>query len=155
MVNLRTEAEVLAIGVETGMNGVEEVIAWADARLMATDELPSELIDISMASKAHPLDIVHALRLIPGAVDVATASRCLIARMGAEFAAGRVTASHLVRGLYQMFLSNQLPDDDSAEDMSRLDDAFDFARQGYCRQEEAELALNDFLRRHRAAPGDD
>jgi len=45
---------VLAIGVETGMNGVEEVIAWADARLMATDEFPSELTDISMASYSGP-----------------------------------------------------------------------------------------------------
>lgn len=153
--NLRTEAEILAIGIEAGIVAVDEAIAWADAKLASSADFPCELVDVSMSSRAHPIDIVHALRLIPGHACVSTASRIVITRMNAELEAGRARPADVAHGLFQMFLRDHLPDAEAAMDMGRLDDAFGLAQLGYSTQESAEEELRDFLWGYRDKPADE
>ena len=89
--NLRQEAEELAIALELGFASVAEVVEWADAKIVALDQPPYEVIEVSSSGRLPAPDVAHALRGISGDANVAKASKQVIARMAAALDRGSTT----------------------------------------------------------------
>ncbi|KQR36195.1 hypothetical protein [Deinococcus sp. Leaf326] len=72
---LRAEAAIHHLLLREGFMTGREVVAWADAWLMRLDDLPDELVDISL-SRERANDILGALnRLAPPGLDADTFGR--------------------------------------------------------------------------------
>lgn len=72
---LRAEAAIHHLLLREGFMTGREVVAWADAWLMRLDDLPDELVDISL-SREKANDILGALnRLAPPGLDADTFGR--------------------------------------------------------------------------------
>lgn len=147
--SLRDEAEALAIALEIGFASIEDVIDWADAKIVALDQPPYELIEVSCAGRQAVPDVAHALRAIAGTPDVAAASKIVIARMAAALDRGSTTAEKVARALYRMSLNGHVPEASAEGAMVGLDDAFDLAHGGtYGSIEDAESDVRSFLSRY-------
>ena len=143
---LRDEAEELAMAIELGFALVDEAVDWADRHIVAVDQPPYELIEVSSAGRSHPLDVAHLLRAIPGTVDIFATCRRVFARMLSALNDGRVTPEAVARALDFMQLDGRMPDADAQSEMSRLNDAFDLAHEGtYGTSEEVSRELREFL----------
>ncbi|MDM8005701.1 MAG: hypothetical protein QUV05_06065 [Phycisphaerae bacterium] len=66
MAPLVDEAEALAWGLGSGIVDVDEVVLWADLRIMSTDAPSPTLCDVATSGRTHPLDLASLLRLLPG-----------------------------------------------------------------------------------------
>lgn len=147
--SLRDEAEELAIALELGFASVEEAVEWAGANIDALEKPPYELMEVSCAGRSPPAEIAHLLRTIPGAPDVASASRRVIARMAAALDRGSAQPEHVAGALYSMYLNGGIPEPEAESEMIRLDDAFALAHQGvYGSRKDAETDLRELLGRY-------
>lgn len=147
--NLRNEAEVLAIAIELGVVQVAEAVDWADQYIVALDQPPYELIELSSAGASHPLDVAHLLRTVPGAADVPAVCRRVFARMLSALNEGRMSPESVARALDFMQLEGRAPDPDAQSEMSRLNDAFELAHEGtYGTPEQVGRELREFLERY-------
>lgn len=144
------EAWELAFSLDHGLIEVADAVRWSDARLLARDDTPEALVDISLAGSLPADEVARLLRRVPGAHDVQHTARRVLARMATALDAGRVTPERIARSLYAMYLDGQVPEPAAESDMMRLDDAFDLARSGTLGTlADAERELREFLGRYR------
>lgn len=59
--DIKVMAEVYRLGIAIGYFTVQDVIDWADALIGSLEQPPYELIDISLSSKATPIDVCSLL----------------------------------------------------------------------------------------------
>lgn len=149
--DLRAEAEELAIALELGFAAVQDAVDWADAYIVALQEPPYALIEVSSAGRSPAPELAHLLRTIPGQFDIGRVSRQVIVRMASALDTGAATPEHVARALYSMQLDGRIPDSQAESDMARLVDEFDLAHAGtYGTIEEATRDLHAFLARYAA-----
>lgn len=147
---LSNEAEELALALDHKLIDVAEAIRWADARLLARDDAPECLIDVSLAGSLYPDEVARLLRRIPGERDLPGAARRFPARMAIALDAGRITPAQAARSLYKMYGDRHVPDNAAAVAILSIDDSFDLARAGtWGTLADAEQELRTFLARYR------
>ncbi len=59
---LATEADFVLAGYQTGYYAIDDVIAWADRWILALEEPPTELLDVSMGRGLYPRELIKLLR---------------------------------------------------------------------------------------------
>jgi len=149
--DLRAEAEELAIALELGFAAVQDAVDWADGYIVALQEPPYALIEVSSASRSPAAELAHLLRTVPGQFDIGRVSRQVIAHMASALDTGAATPENVARALYSMQLDGRIPDSQAESDMARLDDEFYLAHAGtYGTIEEATRDLRAFLARYAA-----
>lgn len=147
--DLREDAEALAMALELGFAAVEDAVSCADTRITALERPPGALIDVALAGRKPALEVAHLLRTIPGEIDPGRVSRRVIARFASDLEGGRATPERVVRALCSMQLEGRVPDPEAASEIGRLDDVFSLARDGICgTREEAVRDLREFLKRY-------
>ncbi|MEL7084828.1 MAG: hypothetical protein AAF268_15200 [Cyanobacteria bacterium P01_A01_bin.3] len=69
MVNLQEKtAAYYRLGLQLGTHTVDDVISWVDRQIELLDSPSSDLIDLSLMSKSHPLDVLGMLDRLDGDV---------------------------------------------------------------------------------------
>ena len=145
----RDEAEALAIALEAGVIEVSAAIRWADQVIEACSDPTSEVVAVSLATKAPAAEMAHLLRNTPGELSQPRAARRALLFMMMALESGRVSSKYIARSLYGMWLRGGAPCEDAEGAMSRLDDAFYLATEGMIGTvAEAEVELRDFLREY-------
>jgi hypothetical protein len=138
-------ADELALALELGLATVDEVIAWADARIAEMESPPYAFIEVAMARRAPTSEIAHLLRTIPGPRDPQAVAMGILGRLGRSVRSGETSARQAASLLYGMSLRDELPES-VAEETSRLDDAFCLALAGTSGSfEDATADLHSFL----------
>jgi hypothetical protein len=77
MTNLATIARYFRVGIEVGIIEVEDVRAWAFSVIEAEEAPPCEVIDVSW--NIPRAQLIEALNLFPGEVDIKLAGNWLLA----------------------------------------------------------------------------
>lgn len=105
----RVYAEVLAIRLELEACDVSEVMQWAD-QMVSANEAPSPAVcELSSMAAAHPLDVAHALRNLPGSVDEGQVGRLLAGAIARHIEADPTTALPLTKALHRASFEERLP----------------------------------------------
>ena len=56
-----SDPEILAVGFRLGLVERDEIISWADSRILEMSQPPAELIDLALMSDSHAQDILGKL----------------------------------------------------------------------------------------------
>jgi hypothetical protein len=128
---LRTEAESIAIALKTGLLDVADAVAWADRQIAAGDVPDVALCDVSMASRKYPQDVVSMLRSLPGLVNHDEAIRATMRISLDRLQSGARNPSDVARALFNLAISDDLPDGDLKRHAFCFWDEIDLARDGY------------------------
>jgi hypothetical protein len=141
MNDLRTQAEIFAVGLEFGLIDVSEVVVWADRNIESLDDPPLALLDVSMASRANNLDVANFLRQLTGEPNSDDLLRGIIRMVSDSLRTERRTPEEIARLLFLMALDETLPDGDLRKHAYGFDDAFDLAAAGYIEESREELIV--------------
>ncbi|MBD2742298.1 hypothetical protein [Coleofasciculus sp. FACHB-1120] len=80
--SLRQYADYFSIGMLLGLCLANEVIAWVDQLIEESDRPSDWMIELSISTTKHLLDIIHLLDLVPGTKDLEISFRLAIAKLG-------------------------------------------------------------------------
>jgi hypothetical protein len=109
---LKDEAEVLAVLLERGVTDVADVVAWADALVAAEPDPHWAICDLALMGSSQPLDVVGALRALPlpGVADEAWVRDETVRRLASGLAADRRRADRVAEALWDLAMTERLPD---------------------------------------------
>ena len=129
--NLKLAAEIYRVGLEKGYVEPKEIIAWADS-VIADSELPGiEIIDVALGGDEKHVELASRLSRIPGSVDQKELTNGILMQMASAIHRDPSLCRQIAFDLFQMYLEDNVPDDQSAGMMGWFDDAFDLAELGY------------------------
>ena len=149
MVNYKEEAEFLRWGLLAGYVTVREVVAWADAVISQEPAPDPSIIEIALAGRRPPADVVALLRDVPGDADPIPVRRRLLARMRQALDSDPTQGERIARWLYQLAAHGELPEEAFGWQAFGLDDTFELARTGgYGSYAAAVTELREYLHRH-------
>lgn len=146
--DLKDEAEELAIALELDLISVEDVVQWADNKIMQLAEPPFYLIDLSISGQLPGSEIAHCLRMFPGIVNTTAVLRAAMMRMFSLLENSSVRPEIIAKALYVMHLNGWIPDDEASSEMISLDDEFGLVQQGIRTYDSATNRLRAFLSRY-------
>jgi hypothetical protein len=143
----KTDAEALRLGLIAGYVTVGEVVAWADDVIVADPAPDHSVIEVALAAKRLPADVIRLLGEVLGEVDVRAARRALLGRMLAILTVDPSQGERIAAWLYSLSRHGELPEDEFGCEPRSLDDDFELARaQVYGTIESATERLRDYLR---------
>ena len=140
-------AEFLAMGLRWNQIETSKVVAWADSVIRDRSNPPDWAIELSIP----PCDkdeIVNSLLSIGGARRGAWARTCSWRCFVANGTQVRLSGYQIARILYGLLQEGCLPQDVGTV-IYTIDDGYDLAAQGICREREANEHLRLFLERFR------
>lgn len=148
-VTLATEAGVLRQALLSGMRTVEEIIVWADARIMSLSDLPDPLVAVSLCG-GNINTAISELGELAEYQFTLPAFR-LYARMLLDEVESRPESLFKVSGaLYRLTVQSIVPKGVDGR-IHGLDDGLHLAQEGiYGSVEEARKELVGFLREYAA-----
>ena len=146
MGDIKERAEVLRVFALAGFVSADEIVAWADEVIMASDSPGREIIEVSLGGSKSTAELVQALAAIPGASWKNSIARAILRQMAAVVYRDYETARRIASMLYQMEIDGIVPNEHARAQMSRLDDAFALAESGaWARPEDVLNELVEFL----------
>ncbi|HEX6367532.1 MAG TPA: hypothetical protein VF006_01290 [Longimicrobium sp.] len=149
MVNYKEDAEALRCGLLAGYVTVRETVAWADAVIAREPAPDPAIIEVALAGRQPPADVVALLRDVPGDADPIRVRRRLLARMLQVLDGDPTHAERIARWLYQLAVHGELPEEAFGWQAYGLDDTFELARTGvYGSHAAAVTELREYLHRH-------
>jgi hypothetical protein len=128
---LKTEAESWAIAIILGIAEVKDAVAWADKKIEESDSPDGVLCEIAMASKAYSQDVVHLLREIPGVCDKQIAVNLVLKLLLDSLQTKRHSPEQVAEYLYDLALSDTIPQSELKECAFSFWDVLDMAKMGY------------------------
>jgi hypothetical protein len=88
---LREQAEFFRLALLMGLAEVPAVIAWADALIVSSAEVPPQLIDVSLAAAGPADEVAALLGRLPGEGDPARAAHRVLGTLLARLYAGELS----------------------------------------------------------------
>src|SRR5690349_14356255 len=104
MVEIREHAELLAWGIERGFIDSQAAIDWACEQVIAEPNLSEQMLELAGLIQPHPLDVVSALRHIPGAFNHRRLFRRILGVMHNALLRDPGLFTQITRTLEQMYL---------------------------------------------------
>ncbi|SOD02119.1 hypothetical protein SAMN05216486_10259 [bacterium JGI 053] len=148
----KQEAEALRVAITRGFAAVADAVAWADRVIVADPRPDWALLDISLAGRGSPADMITLLRDVPGEVDHESVMRDVLARMLRALDADAARAERIANSLYWMKSDGDLPDEPFGWEPYTIADVFALARVGtYGSRDEAVRELRRYLHAHAAS----
>ena len=89
--SLRERAEFFCLALAMDFIANETVVEWADRNILALEDPPIELIEISLAGKLPCDEVMRLLKSIPGAGDLTLAAHQALSLLHAELVNGSLT----------------------------------------------------------------
>ena len=149
MTNYKEDAEFFRCGLLAGDVTVQETVAWADAVIAQEPAPDPTIIEVALAGRQPPANVVALLRAVPGAADSIRVRRRLLARMLQVLEVDPTHGERISRWLYQLAAHGELPEASFGWQPFALEDTFELARTGvYGSQVAAVNELREYLRRH-------
>lgn len=146
-------ASVFALGLTHGFVRREDVVRWADRRILEIDHAPEWLIDLSLSRDRHFMDLIGDLKRLADGVDPVTTCEAVYALLpdvsSYTFDEAETFAGRLYRITYQCLNGDRSKKFLSATDS--LADHFEFLREGdLATTEQAVIgAVRQFVEDHR------
>ncbi len=140
-------AEFLAMGLRWNQIETSKVVAWADSVIRDRSNPPDWAIELSIP----PCDkdeIVNSLLSIGGAQRGRVGTNMFVAMLRRKWNASELSGYQIARILYGLLQEGCLPQDVGTV-IYTIDDGYDLAAQGICREREANEHLRLFLERFR------
>ncbi len=97
--NICEQAEAFRLLLIMGVASKAEIISWADELILARDELPGWLFDLSLAANGDDEVIESKLRDLPCEANLMTAAYSAMDRFAEKYRAGGVPAQTAARML--------------------------------------------------------
>ena len=145
----KEEAEALRVAITRGFATVADAVAWADRVIVADPRPDWALLDISLAGRGSPADMITLLREVPGEVDHERVMRGVLACMLRALDADAARGERIANALYSMKADGELPDEPFGWEPYTIADMFELARVGtYGSRDEAVRELRRYLHAH-------
>jgi hypothetical protein len=133
----------------TGLVEVQEVIAWADAIIMAEDAPDISLIEVSMAGSRGLQALTNALEDVRGDYDKERVTKSVFTRMLDLTLREERSPAQIARALFVMAAEGEVPDDDARSIMMGFDEELSWAQNGsYEYVKSLETEMIQFLRQN-------
>lgn len=110
--NFRNRAEAMAVGLEIGSVGVDDVVAWADSVIASEAEPHWSVCELATMGRSYEPDVVQALREVPGELDDTWVRHEVIRQLARGLAQDRTRADKIAQALYNLAMAEELPDDE-------------------------------------------
>lgn len=146
--NLKEDAEAFRLGLLAGTVTVPEVVSWADDAIAAAETPDATIIEIALAGRRSPADVVALLREVPGDADHARTVRRVFRGMLDALKGDPHRGAEIARGLYQLALNGELPEREFGWRAYDLEEAFHLAQTGIYRIQDALADLQRYLEEH-------
>ncbi len=152
MTSLREQAEYLRLALAMTLVDEEAAIEWADRTILASDNPPVEVIDLSMAGDQPPDELMRLLASVPGQGNLAAVAHQVLGLLHGRLEVGDVTLEQATDMLWAYH-------DWAAVSEEEIDAAGNFSDYLYMAQMGAYGTLDsvreeilDFLARHMSQP---
>ena len=146
MVDLIREAAVLREAFLLGAVSQAEIVEWADEYIRSNERSPIELIELSMMTRSHPLDVLRGLTDISSSIPVVDV---LPAAMGIAYKKLLLDVSYcrsLADGLWDAYVRCNYEVPEFLRMISWFSDAFSLSDSSIFNEEEIEKDLIEFLK---------
>ena len=128
---LKTDAEVLRLGLILGLVDRSAVTAWADALIVAGPPAAMSMVfDLSLATAQPTSAIISHLRDVPGTLDHRAIGRRLAGMMHAALSENRADITIVARAMRRLLDEGLAPDDQFEHMAYHADDGVDLASSG-------------------------
>ncbi|HET7585856.1 MAG TPA: hypothetical protein VFK13_13150 [Gemmatimonadaceae bacterium] len=131
MDTVKDDAEVLRLGLVTGLVRRDAVVVWADGLVAANRgrEIPV-LLDLSLGARKSVAELVSLLGEIPGTARPANVGRRLAREIYRGLRDGRIGVQSAARSMYGIMRDGYSPDDEFEMMAYTADDGVDLALAG-------------------------
>src|SRR5690606_6908280 len=109
--NVKSRAEALAVALEVGAAGVDDVVAWAEGVIDAEVHPHWSVCELATMSRSYEPDVIRALREVPGEPDEAWVRKEVIRQLHRGLAEDRSRADQIASVLYDLAMAEELPDE--------------------------------------------
>lgn len=99
MNTIQESAAVRSLGFMVGLFSQQDVIAWADSVIACTAEPSSELIELSLASGKHPVDVLHMLHGLAGHWSTPVPVMVVLGLLGRKLRRGDLSPMEVAQAL--------------------------------------------------------
>jgi hypothetical protein len=149
---LREKAEYIGLGLAMGLLDASDVVAWADSCIVATDDPPFVLFDISLAIERSNYEIIKLLHEIPGSGDYACAAHRALGLLLDYFQSGDVSLDYAVKALHAYYNWAQVSEQEGLL-AHNFGDVLYCTKQGYMGSlDDVKLDLLAFLNQNALEP---
>lgn len=151
-VNLKEDAEVLRICLETTITSVPEAVEWADKYIEQTAEPDFSMIEVSLAGRKSADDVARILADVKGKADEKRVIKRVFDIMKSLFERDPKQDTAIAHALFKIASAGKSPSKEAESFMFWFDDELSLTRSGYKRREIEELhkELRDFLNKEMA-----
>jgi hypothetical protein len=111
VVDVRTEAEVIARAIEVGALSVGDAVQWADGVIDREEHPHYSICDVALCARKYEPDVVAALREVPGAFDEYEVRRRVVQLLADGLERNRDCANLIARSLYELAMANNIDGD--------------------------------------------
>jgi hypothetical protein len=130
MATLREEAEYLRLALAMGLLDKDAAVAWADRTILALDNPPIEVIEVSMAGNQPPDEMMKLLAAIPGEGDLTAAAHRVLKLLRDQLEAGKISLEEAADRLWTYHVCASVPEDERLQ-AGNFSDCWFCAQQGY------------------------
>ena len=128
---LKTDAEVLRLGLVLGLIDRSAIVAWADELILAdrAAEIPVAF-DLSTSATTPLSDVITQLGRVPGEIDPQAIGRRVAGHLRESLTTGRLDITAVARAMQRLLREGLAPDDDFEHMAYHADDGVDLALSG-------------------------
>ncbi len=145
--SLRPMAQAYRLGLLTGVFHKEDVVAWAD-RIVAkypAKDIPSSLLDISLASKRTTGDIVQMLGEVQGEYDAGQATKIVLGELRRRYSTELSSVGEITSKLYALANASGELDISVFRDIMTVTEAYDLAVKRIVSMQQTLALLDEFF----------
>lgn len=100
MASLREEAEYFRLALAMALLDKDAAVVWADRTIMALDDPPIEVIEVSLAGNKLPFEMMSLLASVPGPGDLTAVAHQVLGLLRERLEAGDATLEAAVDMLW-------------------------------------------------------
>ena len=139
MTSLCEQCRAIIEELETGTASREDVIAWADSLIEASDEPDPDVCEIAVMTNARTFQIVDVLRRVPGIPRPEIVLSLLLESFVRKLDSGAATYPKVARWIFLHALDHDELWGDSRNEAMHYDDQFDLLQSGVVEGDENAL----------------
>ena len=144
--NEARHAAYLRLALQLGVKSVPDVVQWADSRIKSAEQPDEPLLDLSLMSDSHPLDVIGEPGKVSGPVTPLDVFGAVLADAHAALLDDPSFGRPLAKNLYHFYVEKDYPG--GFDECCALDDDYALSDQGIGTEEDAYRRVLEYTRRY-------
>ncbi|MGG3885057.1 protein kinase [Brevibacillus panacihumi] len=131
MEGFRTLTSVFSLGLSCGIFSKEMIIQWCDQAIEAKDNVPFEIIEVSLMSKSKIDDIENKLFELTGHFEVEHPAKLVLSIIYDKVNKKRISIENGIRYSTRLLTFTRLSFEGDYYSLYSMDDSYDCAKSGF------------------------